>query len=442
MKKSLLICLVAMFIWSLLGFRPQAEAKITITYWTAQIAEKLHEIPLKMLKKMCPDIKVKFTFISSGEDMADKQRIAIAAGTPPNVIWDYSGRVLTLAAQDVLEDLSGLYTKEELDDFQPFVLEQYISGDSLFAMSTWFTPLVYYVNKTILDEYGLWNMVSEDKEITLDTWMQIAEKVSDPPNRYAIAWFSKGYGGHYYMLWPFQTFGADVYRGDDYTKTVLNCEAGIETLEWMQSVIQKGYAPKGAAGFNVRDFTNFMFAGKTVFWGAGPLFLNDVTRQKFVDNGRSLKKWELRAVAVPHKEGIAVRGPFPISNGICVVKQDDPKIKDAAFRIVKALASREMLEYWLQNTSNLTHTKIPIAYFSARKSVSASACENMDDLQFLLDYTLKYGFADLGERSPFYNEIRSIQMAELQAFFMGKKTAEQTLIDFEARAAGLWENRK
>jgi hypothetical protein len=62
------------------------------------------------------------------------------------------------------------------------------------------------------------------------------------------------------LLWQ---FGGDLYN-EDTTKATFNSEAGVEALEWMVSLIKKGYSPKNVA--QDAEFTAFQNGNNAFMW--------------------------------------------------------------------------------------------------------------------------------------------------------------------------------
>lgn len=413
----------------LVGIFAIGASATSITYWSGSLSQDMQEIVLKMFAEKCPEIKVEFEFVPQG-NMADKVLLAAAADEPPDVILGYEGRNVAYFYQNLLEPLNETLTQEEIDDFLPGLLDIYTVDRTLFSYPTYQVVITYLANKTLLEKAGVWNSIPEDREITFDTWMEVAEAVTQFPDTFACPFHAQGKGGDYYMLQYFQIFGANQYEKGDYTRTTLNSEAGIRALEWMVDIANRGWSPPGPAGMSSVDVFKSWITGRVAFFGGTPPQAMEDTMDQYIQDGSAPEAFEIVVVQTPHISDISAPGLFPSATTTVVFKQDDLEKRDAAITFAKFLSGSDCLGYIATATRNIP----------ARKSVATDLFE-IPAFQFTMDLLGKVGMADLGVNSPYYLDVRLARYPELQAAFMGQKTPKQALDDFAKAVEAMWKEK-
>lgn len=425
--KKILVCLLAIGLLAGAASMAAADDGVTIRFWSGSLDKARMGLAVPMFAKIRPDIKVEYEFVSPG-NMADKVTLSAAAGDPPNVIFGYAGRSIAWWHQDLLESLNGTLTQEEIDDFVPGILDLYTIDGELASYPIYHDMIAYIVNKTLLEEAGAWDLIPESREVTYDTLMKIAELVNDPPNVYAFCFFATGKGGDYYMLDYFKMFGANQYEGGDYTHTTLNSDAGVKALEWMIDMIDRGYSPPGAAGMSSKNYADLVGAGKIAMHGHTAAGASEYSATIKYESKIADRVYEYAVVQTPHVEGVLSPGLFPSPTNITVFKEEDPAKREAAIAFAKFLISPEFMAY----SSTISKS------FPTRKSVSTEILED-PNYKFAMENVSRVGMADLGMNSPHYLEVRLARFPELQAAFMGTKTAKEALDDFAKAVEEMWE---
>lgn len=406
-----------------------ADDKVTVKFWSGSLNVDFQKEALTIFERLNPGIKVENEFVPMG-NVADKVTLAAAADALPNVLLGYAGRSFAFYFQGLTEPLEVTLTQEEIDNFVPGVLDIYTIDGTLTSFPVYHNVIIYSVNRTLLEDAGCSELLPENREITLDTWTQIAEKTSNLPGIYPSCLFAKGKGGDYYMLQYFQMFGANQYEGGDYTQTTLNSDAGVRALEWMLEVVEKGWSPPGTAGMNSQDYSRWMTSGKIVLMGGSPAQSTIAGRTNYFDNGFADQVYDCPVTQTPHVEGVPVPGLFPSPTNVVVFKgETDSAKREAAITLAKFFLSQDFMDWILGS---------PVACLPTQRGVTA-AVEFLPAYQFTLDMLAEVGIADLGMASPHYLEVRLARFPELQAAFMGIKTPREALDDFAKAVADMWK---
>lgn len=421
-KKFMLGMLVIALALSL-GIQALAE-KTTITYWSMVPASCPWDTEIvEEFEKQFPDIKVNRKYIPSG-NMKEKVMTAIAGGETPDVLTDDVRRIAAWSYQGALESLNGKLSEEDLNDFIPSLLESLTIEGNLIGYPLPYGSRRWGVNKTIVEKAGVVDLLptGENREWFFEDFMKVVEAIAElDEDVYPLGFFANGCSGDYYTLVNFQMFGANLYENGDHTKTTLNSEAGVEALEWMINMVDRGYAPKGVAAITDDDFVAMRASGKVAF-GGWPFVAKQ--RQAHYDNKLIDYLAEDYYIEPPHIKGTPAPPLFTSLITICVFKGD--KV-DAALKFAEFYASKE-------NTMKVVKASLQL---STRKSVPLfSESEAVKVPQYI---ALKNGIADSGITSPYYLEVRNLLYPELQAAFMGEKTPKEALDDFAEAVSALWK---
>lgn len=412
-KKLCMLVMLSIFALSCTAF---ATEKATIEYWHGIGSLEEANTVFRMLAVDYPEIKF-VTQAVSKRGIADKMKLAIASGFLPNLIRDYNGRLTAWKFQGITIPLLDTLTEEEKADFYPGMLESHMINGDLFMYPQTYGPMVYLVNRDLLSDTGL-SLPTDD--FTFSQWMEMAQKVSDPPNTYAGVIIGKARGGDHYTLDYLQMFGANLYEEGNYTQTTLNSDAGVRALEWMLEMRDRGFIPSGIAGISSTDATNLMLKGQVLMFGGIVAFTTPQFWEKMIDSGRAGRVWDFAIVPKPHLASIPTPGLFIGSDGVSVFQEEDPKVLKAALRVAKTLLKPEYVAAMNIQSQSL----------SCRKSIRPEHVEKNVDYIKIAEWLARFGVGEQGINSPFYVEIRDLRVQEFQAAFMGTKTPKQALDDF------------
>lgn len=419
MKRILLVALLVVG----LGLTAFAADKVTVRFWRAPTDEKQMAL-LDYFQEQNPDINLVIEWIPPA-NIREKVLLAIAAGDPPDVLYDYPGRTMALAAQGFLEPLEDTLTAEDYDDFIPGVIGLNSLDGHFYGYPFGCSYRAIEVNMDLCEEAGVAHLLptGPGRNWTFEAFMKVADGIKSL-GVYPFAFFAKATSGDYYMLTYFQMFGASLYEGGDYTKTTLNSEAGVRALQWMIDMVGQGYAPKGVAGLSADDFISMKVRAQV---GIGGWCWTKEQLQLNVDNGiiDYIPNWYF--VSLPHVEGIPGPPAYMAWNQTVVFKGQSPETLAASKRLARWLGSTEPYEL-------LSHAHA----MPTRKSASVDHLQEFGRLQ--VEWVSINGVADLGYCSPFYLEVRDLQHVALQEAFMGLKTPKKALDDFAEAVAKLWED--
>lgn len=414
LRKVLQLALVGMLVMGLMV--SVATSQTIIRHWQGDtpFAVEWVEILIERFEKAHPEVKIETEYIPVG-NMAQKVMIAIASDTTPDTLKDYIGRMSSWWKHGALESLSGTLSKEDLQDFYPSLIDLCKMDGQLIGYPWPLGVRSFGANMTLLERAGVAELVpsGENREWSLETFEQAAEKVSQFEGVYGTGFFASGCSGDYHMLGWFQSFGAYLYEDGDHTRTGLNTDAGVRALEWMIDLVDKSVAAPGMAGTTDDHHVEAFWSGKIGFGGWVP---TEAQAKGNYESGMIDYLAEYRLLEFPHVEGVTAP-PIFIGNDVASVFKDS-EVKELAIEWTQCLASKEALELFIEMT--------PSAVIPSRRSIPAKG-EYAQTMQRMI---AKNGVGDLGLTSEFYLEVRNAQYPEFQAAFTGIKTPRRALDDF------------
>jgi len=195
------------------------------------------------------------------ETFYQKVPSAVRTGEGPDVAIMHADQLGTNAARGViipLDDVANALGLKE-GDFAPAVWSAGTYNNQRYGIPLDIHPLGFYYNKDTMEKAGL---DSDDPPQTREDYEAALEELK-----------SKGIKGHWISPFPFTgvltfmvllwQFGGDLYN-EDATKATFNSEAGVEALEWMVSLIKKGYSPKNVA--QDAEFVAFQNGNNAFMW--------------------------------------------------------------------------------------------------------------------------------------------------------------------------------
>ena len=218
-------------------------------------------------EKEHPDTRVRMVSVR-WEDYYQKVPAAIVAGKGPDVGIMHVDQISMSAAHGVLRPLddvaAGLSLQEA--DFAPEVWQSGVYHGKRYGIPLDVHPLGLFWNKTVLSDAGLDpDRPPADREAYEAALEELKGKGVQgnwvPPFVFT--------GGFMFLslLWQ---FGGDM-TNEDGTKATWNSDAGVEAMEYLRGMIQKGYSPPNVA----QDADNIAFkGGHSAFiwqgaWGIG-----------------------------------------------------------------------------------------------------------------------------------------------------------------------------
>lgn len=391
-----------------------------------QTYEEWHQELIDAFEQEHPNIKVNFRM--AGQEYGGTTLYidaALAAGEPPDILWDWAARLNKYAALGGLEDLSDVIEANK-DDFVPGMVALTTDVDRNL---TWGVPVVavpvhLVINKSAFEEAGCLDKIPDpdgDREWTTDQYMEALRCVNDPPNMYGTIFFAKTTSGDYCNQGYLFGYGATYFDPlGTCVETVINNPEGVAAMEFIQSVIDEGLAVPGPAGLSDDDLWAYYQRKQVAVTGFYP-YAKDLAKTA-VEEGSAEAPYDVYFANFPHAPGqpntpIILMAP----ETLVVFKQKDPARLEAA----------KTLLTWLTSGPEYV-TGVSIAQgepLTSLKSVGSPLAGD-PDIDWLLSAMERNGATHPGYNCAKYSETRSLWIEAAQAAWSGDKTAQEALDDY------------
>lgn len=339
----------------------------------------------------------------------------VASGQAPDVYHDYAGRASKYMVPEYALPLDN-YLAKEIKLYDKTVMATLKRDGKVFALpgSAWVNG--FSVNLDILKEVGY--TLPAQKDWTIDEFLKLAALIkAKAPGKYVTVLFAKNQSSEeWWKVW-FYAFGASMYKPGDYTKTTLNSPKGVATLRFFQQMLDMGYVPPDAAVQDDDTALDLWGRGKVAFLS---MQVGHTAAMKTAVEAKILDKpFEIAFIEMPHAKGVA-HVPYTAGPGIAVVHKTDDEIQNN-------LAAR--LAWWVTGPTYQTYTIIQNNGYPTIHGIKTADNPLIAQLAAVKEIA---GVADWGLTMPKFSEVRAQLFPLLAEMYMGKKTPEAVLSQYEA----------
>lgn len=240
MKRTIYVVIAALAAWSLILVGGAWAKPIEIKYWGIWTGEPYgKEIEGKVIERFNKlhegKIQVIADPLAGGED---KLAIAVAGGSPPDVIKVDRFKVGSHASAGLLQPLDDLIKRDNIDIsqfFPPTILEAKYKG-KIYGLPWNTDDRAIYYNADLFSEVGL------DPKAPPKTWEEMdaySRKIDlvNPDRKWKRVGFVPHWGNWYFVGWLWAA-GGDLLDETN-TKVIWDQEPGVRAAEWMQSYIRQ-----------------------------------------------------------------------------------------------------------------------------------------------------------------------------------------------------------
>jgi len=408
--------------------------KIVITYWPQPLVKNIEgmedrthnpgdyeTILAKEFMALHPEVEIRVQSVS-WDDMTTKVPTAVMGGKAPDIVSDYLGRTSGYAYKGWLEPLENEIPAEELADYHPDWIEQYTIDGHLHGLPGYAWLNVLVINRAIWDDAGKGDLIPglDDPTWTVDEFRAACKAVAKSGQLWPLGLSISSEQGDYNRFSFMWGFGARFYENGDHTKPALNSEAGVKGLQLLLDLREQGHIQPGVTTTKDDLLENMVWSGKVAMMGNSLMFwhLTEIAERE----GKVTTRMDLTLAKYPSlpdvKSGLAM-GP----SGHVVFKQTDPQKRKWAIEFARYMSRADVIKAFCRNCGQLP----------SRKSVGNPLPEN-PFYTALLKLMQDYGVEDMGLTSPYYYDIRVELTDQMQAAFLGRKTAAQAMADYEKNA--------
>jgi len=401
----------------------KAEIKpVTITFWNYPNYAVVDGVPGKYEEQMIaafnvkhPEITVKIEMLSF-DGGPEKVNTAIATNSQPDLIYDYPGRIIAYARQEVMAPVSDM----DLNDVPESIIKASSLGEDVYMYPVNTAPFMLGVNKTMVEKAGLLDMLPLDdpeRIWTIDEYTAFLRAMKEAmPEIAPMGWYSMNAGGDQgTRAFVGHIYGSGVTT-DDLSAYTMNTSEGVKGLQWVVDGIKEGLIIAGSEAYKSNDAIDLFLQEKICVTPIYSIVLKTTNASKKVG------EWEdiLLPLPVPSKGDTPKLEAY--IGGIGIFNNNDADKVAAAKIFVDFLANDP--EWGMKNLK-------ATGGLSVTSSVTNVYPDN-EDAGFA-EKMVKY-LGTYYNAAPGFAEMRTFWFPEVQAATLGAKSAQEALDSFVEKA--------
>lgn len=395
---------------------------VSITFWNYPNYAVVDGVPGKYEEQMIaafnakhPDIEVKIEMLSF-DGGPEKVNTAIATNSQPDLIYDYPGRIIAYARQEVMAPVGDMDLKD--------VPESIVGASSLdgevymYPVNT--APFMLGVNKTMVEKAGLLDMLPLDdpeRIWTIDEYTAFLRAMKKAmPEIAPMGWYSMNQGGDQGT----RAFVGHIYGSGvttpDLSAYTMNTPEGVKGLQWIIDGIKEGIIISGSEAYKSNDAIDLFLQEKICVTPIYSIVLKTTNASKKVG------EWEDILLPLPVPTEADKPKLEAYIGGIGIFDNGDADKVAAAKVFVDFLANDP--EWGMKNLKST-------GGLSVKSSVTNVYPDNTDAV--FAEKTVKY-LGTYYNAAPGFAEMRTLWFPELQAATLGVKSAQEALDSFVEKA--------
>lgn len=366
------------------------------------------------------NVKVNVQVIA-GDQRDELLNVNLNGGTPPDIfvesvfaMGDYAHRGALVPLNDIVDDAAKKDIAQGYWDNVTF-------GKDIYFYPFSQNPGTLAYNADMFRAAGLDKFIGNENEIktwTLDEYNQILEALKTKlpkdkyPNAYPMGLYALNNQGDTWNLAYLRMFGNKFF--DDQGNITFDDENGVKAMDWLKKVYSSGYTNPGAESVSSND-ANAMFQNQQL----GINFTNAIlfnNAKADMEAGKS-PKFDIRLANIPSESGDPLSFTYVV--GASVFQTGDATRTEVAKDFVKFFSTDPELVKASKNS-------IPV-----RSSVAAEFKDQFP-LFAAYDANSSHMFNFTGN-VPGYSELRQVLYPELQALYIGEKSAAQAAKDYQTK---------
>lgn len=420
-RRTLLQLTGAAAVGTAITVAPRAtSAKTVVSYGTpgSQVEDAAWEPVFKAFNEANPDIEARYEPLGGnyGPEYLQNLQTRIAAGNAPDVFFILDGHVAGFAERGVIDPLDDLVANAGID------LESYFTAhvdglrynDQLWGLPRDGAPVAMFYNADLFDEAGV---AYPDDTWTWETFLEAAKALTkrDGDGR-AI---SLGAGRGEWVNWVWQA-GGDIFN-EDKTKCTLDTPEAIEGLQFAQDLVITHQVAPSAQDLADQEQQDMFLSGRLATHFAARGSLGAVCQAPFRFDAAVAPQGKVRMVRTND-------GPTALWSG--------SKNKEAAFKLLAHLCGEEGQRLKIKDTGFAFPSWISLtkedwfANFSCGQSIGSGVSESFRQ-------EIENDEVRTWPTHPRWPEISTAITQEIDALYLGEKTAEQVGKDVTAAVDAL-----
>lgn len=415
-----------------------APKEDTITVWTYPV-HGTYEDDIKQLiadfTAANPNIKVEYEMLSWAEG-PKKFDVALNSGNPPDLYF-HSVDGMYVNTGLALE-LDPFMTDEIRNDYLPGTLELGQIQGKQYGLPIYQYQWAWGSNKRILEEAGIdWKKIQQEGW-TWSEFLAAAEKLTkdlpDGRKQYALKTDGNGANNDFIELLSRNNGIPDVLDAEG--KFQFNDNRIVETMTFIQTLLDKGYMPPETAALDAKTRTDSFYAGEAAIISKAIPYYDVIiqNRNKDIDAGKIQgEKIDFVLLPVPYNDGSKPQTVMG-GEGYVAFRQKDDKGEEHAkntFLVMEALSGAKA-----GNSAN--ELSLPFVRQSQAEEFAGKGKANPDNIEaanvmagnrapvVVLDLDV-----DLAAKMKQFKE--QVLKPNMQALYAGEKSPEAIAEEFKAK---------
>ena len=319
-----------------------AKKPVEIVWWHAMGGElgKAVDALVDAFNKSQNDIVVKAVFQGSYDEELNKLKASLGTKNAPTLVQVYEIGSRFMIDSGAIEPMQTWIDKDNFDisSLEPNILGYYTFDGKLYSMPfNTSNPILYY-NKDMFRAAGL---DPEKPPRTYEEFTEITKQLTKD-GKYGASFAIYGW----FMEQFFAESGAELVNNGNgrdalATESLLNSEAGINTLTWWKNMVDAGTMLN--LGRKTDDTRQAFGAGKVA------MILDSTAALRGIVNGVG-DKFEVGTGFLPHPQSVTDGGVIVGGASLWMLKEKSEEEKAAAWQFIKFLTSPEIQAQWHINT--------------------------------------------------------------------------------------------
>lgn len=364
------------------------------------------------------DVKVNVQVVA-GDQRDELLNVNLNGGTPPDIFFesvfamgDYAHRGALVPLNDIVDDAA----KQDIDQGY-WDNVTYGKDKEIYFYPFSHNPGTLAYNADMFRAAGLEKEIGGENEIktwTLDEYNNILKTLKEklPKNTYPMGLYALNNQGDTWNLAYLRSFGSTFF--DNNGSIVLDDDKGVKAAAWMKSIYDAGFTNPGAESVSSNDANAMLQNQQLAISFTNSILFNNAKAD--MTAGKS-PKFDIRLANIPSESGNPLAFTYVV--GASVFKTGDALKTEVAKDFVKFFSSDPELVKASKNS-------VPV-----RSSV-VSELKDQYPLFAAYDANASNMFSFTGN-VPGYSELRQVLYPELQAMYVGEKTPEQAVKDYQSK---------
>jgi len=375
------------------------------------------------------DVKVNVEVIA-GDQRDQLLNVNLSSNTPPDVFFESVFAMGDYVHRGAMVPLTDIVDEAAKSDIAQSYWDAVTFGDDVYFYPFQHNPGTLVYNADMLKAAGLEKYIGGENDIqtwTLAEYEEILEGLKNNlpkdkySNAYPMALYAMNTQGDTWNLAYMRMFGNKFF--DDEGNVVLDDANGVKAASWLKKIKDAGYTNPGPESVSSNDVNGMFQNQQLAISFTNPVLFNNIKAD--MASGKT-NKFDIRLANVPSEGGDPLSFTYVV--GASVFQSNDEKRVEVAKEFVKFFSSDPELVKSSKNS-------IPV-----RSSV-VEEFKNDNPLFAAYDANSQYLFNFTGN-VPGYSQLREVLYPELQALYIGSKTAEQAVKDYQEKGNNVIQSNK